>query len=452
MNVPDASHDWTFAAFRSLVDGVLLALILWMTTGFVVAQEPAAPPATQERPRPQSAEGVEGAGIVAGAGDRAAAGPEWIGKRVIQKYRQFQLKVEDRVIDRRHEILTYRVKKVDGPWLWLEAEGLGLAGWAMAEQVVPVEEAIVFFTRYIREFPDDVHGFFMRAIIWYQERNEPELALDDLNDAIRLDPTAAYLWNDRGEVWRARKNYNKAIGDYTEAIRLAPDRPGPYNNRGLALYALKDYEKAIADYTEAIRLDPKNSLTFGNRGNARLARKDYAGALADYEQAIDLDPKFVSAYRNRARALLLDRRGALAVESARKGIKVGAWEGEMPVYTAIIGHLSALQVGDSASAKWFLDEAAAHADHETWPYAVISYLRGELSEASLLAKAGENINHRTEAHGFLGYERLLKGREEEALRHFVWVKEHGDSTRAGYMIAMAELDRLEAKQVSSRRS
>ncbi len=438
MIAPNTSRVWTLAAFRSVVDGLMLAWLLLMTTGFVEAQEPAAPAASREGPRPQPAEG-------------AAAGPEWIGKRVLQKYRQFQLKVEDRIVDRKHEILTYRVKKVDGPWLWLEAEGLGLAGWAMAEQVVPVEEAIVFFTRYIREFPDDVHGFFMRAIVWYQERNEPELALDDLNDAIRLDPTAAYLWNDRGEVWRARKNYHKAIGDYTEAIRLAPDRPGPYNNRGLALYALKEYDKAIADYTEAIRLDPKNSLTFGNRGNARLARKDYDRAIDDYEQAIELDPKFVSAYRNRARALLLDRRGALAVESARKGLKVGTWDGEIPVYTAIIGQLSALQAGDSASAKWFLNEAAAHADHEEWPYPIISYLRGELSEASLLAKAGENNDHRTEAHGFLGYERLLKGRDEEALRHFAWVKEHGDSTRAGYLIAIAELDRLEAKQVSSRR-
>lgn len=430
----DASQVWTMSALWSAARRGMLTSIVLMMAVSVEAQEPAPLPGPQQ-PQPKP----------------AAAGPEWIGKRVIQKYRQFQLKVENQVVDRKHEILTYRVKKVDGPWLWLEAEGLGLAGWAMAEQVVPIEEAIVFFTRYIREFPDDVHGFFMRAIVWYQDRNEPELALDDLNDAIRIDPTAAYLWNDRGEVWRARKNYKKAIGDYTEAIRLAPDRPGPYNNRGLALYAQKEYDKAIADYTEAIRLDPKNSLAFGNRGNARLARRDYDGAIADYNRAIALAPKFVTVYRNRARALLLARRGAQAVKSAREGLKIGTWDGEIPVYMAIVGNLSALQAGDPVSAKWFLDEAADHANHEVWPYPIVAYLRGELSEASLLAKVGDNNDHRTEVHGLVGYERLLKGRDEEARRHFLWVKEHGNPTRFGYVIAMAELDRLEAKQISSRR-
>ena len=33
-----------------------------------------------------------------------------------------------------------------------------------------------------------------------------------------------------------------------------------YNNRGNAYFAKKDYDHAIADYTEAIRLDPKYAL------------------------------------------------------------------------------------------------------------------------------------------------------------------------------------------------
>jgi hypothetical protein len=39
---------------------------------------------------------------------------------------------------------------------------------------------------------------------------------------------------------------------------------------------------------------------------------------------------------------------------------------------------------------------------------------------------------------------MLKGRRDEALTHFRWVKEHGTATFIEYAIAVAELERLES--------
>jgi tetratricopeptide (TPR) repeat protein len=223
-------------------------------------------------------------------------GNDWIGKRVVPKYQDFKLKIENQVIDPKW-IATYRVEHVNGPWLWLYATQLH--GWALADQVVPVEQAIEFFTDYIRSNPGDAHGYIRRAIIWRQERKEFDIALGDCNEAIRLDPTSTSVYSNRGNLWYHKREYDKAIADYNEASRLDQKFASPYFNVGVAWYDKKEYDKAIADYNEAIRLDPKDAIAYSNRGCAWCYKKEYAKAIADFSEAIRLDPKYAIAYDNR---------------------------------------------------------------------------------------------------------------------------------------------------------
>jgi hypothetical protein len=122
----------------------------------------------------------------------AQAGHDWVGRRVVERYSQFRLRIEDQVIDPRGGRI-YRVEQVNGPWLWLWAEGEGLSGWALADHVVPVEQAIAFFTDSIRADPGDAHGYTMRGIFWLREKKEPDIALRDFNEAIRIHPHESYV-------------------------------------------------------------------------------------------------------------------------------------------------------------------------------------------------------------------------------------------------------------------
>jgi tetratricopeptide (TPR) repeat protein len=63
-----------------------------------------------------------------------------------------------------------------------------------------------------------------------------------------------------------------------------------FNNRGNAYYDKKDYDRAIADYSEALRLDPGFALAFYNRSCAYRDKGDNDRAVDDYVQAILLDP------------------------------------------------------------------------------------------------------------------------------------------------------------------
>ena len=89
---------------------------------------------------------------------------------------------------------------------------------------------------------------------------DPEDALADYAEAIRLKPDYAEAYNNRGAVKDALGRHDDAIADYDEAIRLKPDYAEPYYNRGTVKAKLGRYDDALADYAEAIRLKPDHAI------------------------------------------------------------------------------------------------------------------------------------------------------------------------------------------------
>ena len=83
-----------------------------------------------------------------------------------------------------------------------------------------------------------------------------------------------------------------------QAIRLDPNDASAYNNRGNAYFNKGDYDRAIADYTQAIRLDPNDAVAYNSRGNVYYNKRDYNRAIADYEVALRLDPNYTEAKQN----------------------------------------------------------------------------------------------------------------------------------------------------------
>ncbi|MGH6834133.1 MAG: tetratricopeptide repeat protein [Methylocella sp.] len=124
----------------------------------------------------------------------------------------------------------------------------------------------------------------------YATKANHDRAIQDCNEAIRLDPKYAYAYTVRGASYANKANYDHAIQDYNEAIRLDPNYAHAYTVRGIAYANKANYDRAIQDYNEAIRLDPKYALAYTRRGDAYYNKHAYAESRADYDQALALDP------------------------------------------------------------------------------------------------------------------------------------------------------------------
>jgi tetratricopeptide (TPR) repeat protein len=181
-------------------------------------------------------------------------------QRVVPIFDGFVLRIGNQVVaGSEEEARCYRVEAASGSWLWLRGEPEGPTGWAVTDHVIPVDQAMDYFTDRIRSSPGDAFPFAMRALLW-QDKKELDMALGDLNEAIRLDSANRRFYMARGRVWSAKKLYEKAIADFSEAIRRGPHSVTAYILRGDAWYAAKDHDRAIADYSEAIRQDPRCAL------------------------------------------------------------------------------------------------------------------------------------------------------------------------------------------------
>jgi hypothetical protein len=117
-----------------------------------------------------------------------------------------------------------------------------------------------------------------------RERGELAAAIEQYDRALALGvPLAAEAHNNRSVAHQARGELALALADMDEAIRLAPSARA-YTNRGL-LRVADDLPGAIADFGEAIRLDPDAPEAYRLRAIARERAGDTAGALADQRSA-----------------------------------------------------------------------------------------------------------------------------------------------------------------------
>jgi tetratricopeptide (TPR) repeat protein len=184
-------------------------------------------------------------------------------------------------------------------------------------------------------------------------------SLGDYRKAAEYDPDHGEVFREMAELFRLRRQFEKAVEAMSRAIELQPASSGAFLYRG-ELYdlwqkpaeAIKDYsvvvhkEKDVAEATEmldaeertgaAARSDPRwhkqrrrlrNYMTaLLKRGNAYMAMNLPEKALADFETVLDIDGSHYMAYLYRGRLhqrmgnpkeALEDFNEAISVDAAR---------------------------------------------------------------------------------------------------------------------------------------
>ena len=96
-------------------------------------------------------------------------------------------------------------------------------------------------------------------------------------------PTPEQVDYQMGLSFQSHGNDDLAINEFDAAIRLQPTLVEAYVARADSYMALKDYDLAIADYTEALKLKSGDDLVYAKRGFAFAARGDLRDAQHDFE-------------------------------------------------------------------------------------------------------------------------------------------------------------------------
>ena len=134
-------------------------------------------------------------------------------------------------------------------------------------------------------------------------------AVAELRAAIRLDPRNASAQADLGDALQERGDLAGALTAYRAAVDLVPNSAPLHSNLGYLLVRKGDLDGAIAEWREAARLDPKYPPPHANLGEALESKGDAQGAIAAYEHFLELAPSAPNAAAVRKRLTALKAAG-----------------------------------------------------------------------------------------------------------------------------------------------
>lgn len=93
-------------------------------------------------------------------------------------------------------------------------------------------------------------------------------------------------------------DYDLAVNDYNKAIELNPKDAVAYLNRGRAYHDKTNYDLAIADFDKVIEINPKETSAYLNRGDAFEKKGNAQQAIGDYKKVVEIDANNEAAKNN----------------------------------------------------------------------------------------------------------------------------------------------------------
>lgn len=138
----------------------------------------------------------------------------------------------------------------------------------------------------------------MKKAAWFS-------AIAAYDEAIRIQPGVAGLYEARGAAYMYAGRHNEALADYTRAIEIQPGDPGLWRRRAHAhtIAPTPNPVMSVEDASRAIELDPNHPMGYGHRAIAltQLPIPDWQRALSDMNRHIELFPRHdPEAYKFRA--------------------------------------------------------------------------------------------------------------------------------------------------------
>src|SRR5271165_592456 len=190
----------------------------------------------------------------------------------------------------------------------------------IAGQAGNFQEAVQLIDRALRVDPTNAAAYSNRGIaLKGLKRWDAALASFDQAIALKADHVS---YSNRGNVQRELRQFAAALASYEQALAIRADYAEGYYNRGVLLNDLKRWDEALASFDQAIALKADYAEAYCNRGTVLQERRRLAEALADFDRAIGLRPELAEAHSNRGNVLRELKRFEEALSSCERAIAI----------------------------------------------------------------------------------------------------------------------------------
>lgn len=148
--------------------------------------------------------------------------------------------------------------------------------------------AIALIDKLISHQPGSAVHYNNRGLMHFKNHHFTK-AIDDLNQALTLNPRLDSAYNNRANCYAAQGDLVAAISDYDEALNINPGNLRAWINQGITFRDMKSYGLALENFDICLILGSSfKSTIYGERGRTYHLRGDWNCAVSDYHLSLRL--------------------------------------------------------------------------------------------------------------------------------------------------------------------
>lgn len=245
-------------------------------------------------------------------------------------------------------------------------------------------------TRFLTAAAHNNRGYAYQHLFVYDE------ALRDYEEAIQASPRLApFARLNRGLIFAAQGNYERALQDENAIIQKRPRSPLGYTNRAIIHLKFRQYQQAMGDTNKALayRQSALYLLTrhggnysyasriYGIRSLAYTGLLNYEAALADAHKAVELSPVYGPNFTALGQVFLAMRDLPQARQAFQQGVEADPQEVSNAVLLAWTDMCTTLPSAEQAPS---LSEAASRYPESEWGHlgrGIAAWLREDYANA-----------------------------------------------------------------------
>lgn len=141
--------------------------------------------------------------------------------------------------------------------------------------------------------PNSVEALSLRAAL---SRDDPQAALADMEQAVKLQPDRTYLRINRAVARYLTYDFNGALNDLDYVLEQDPVNYTALFNRALLRAEIHDNDRALLDFNRALQLRPDDLNARFNRALVESEKGMWTEAIADATEIIGRYPQMYAGY------------------------------------------------------------------------------------------------------------------------------------------------------------